>query len=638
MSIPGAGDRSRDIMPQRGRIVVLIALALIGLGAWRIFAVVATTPVLGYANQFDMRRTSACVGLWPAVAESERLKAHPEAPIARYVLGERRPDECYVSSELAFVAGAVAIARMQGGGVDLRVVGAIKAAALLLAALSLHALFSGRPAWALAHALVFALVIADPSNSLWLNTLYTEFSALFFAYVSIALLIAIAAREALDAPATPRLIALFAASLVGLGFSRQQHFLLPAVLALPAICSLWKPDRRAATTLLVAVSAIAIVQTAFVPRHPTIVSANNADVVLGAILPASNDSAATAERLGLPARCLRSVGATWYQTMGESLESTCPEVFSLPRRRILAALLGDPMTALRVLLRGAPQLQDWRLGYLGAVEGRHFSGAEDVRSVAGPIAGSIASFVTGLPPAAFRFVLESSLVLLVVSAVVSLRAWVRRRAAPLAITLFALSATAWYAIATAMFGDGYVEVSRHAQLAAPCLCAAAALLVASLFAPVVSRGADSRRTTFAAAVLVAAAAAGGVLSLPLDAAMATAPMAIGVVDRPVRNSVAAGPLQFSGWALEPSGVAAVELVSNDRAVAAARYGLPYTGARGEALRLYFPSYPNVDAAGFVAEVPASALAGGTLDVRTIVVGKTGARTEIDRRSIVAERN
>src|SRR5437867_5259173 len=195
------GDRSRDIMPERKRIVALVAVALIALGAWRIVAVISATPMLGYANQFDMRRISACVGLWPDVAASERLLAHPEAPIALYVRGERRPDECYISTELVFVAGAVAIAAISGGSVDLRVLGAIKATALWLAALSLHALLSRQRARALVHGLVFAFVIGDPSNTLWLNTLYTEFSALFFAYVSIVLLVAIAAREALDAPA-----------------------------------------------------------------------------------------------------------------------------------------------------------------------------------------------------------------------------------------------------------------------------------------------------------------------------------------------------------------------------------------------------------------------------------------------------
>ena len=59
-------------------------------------------PVLGYANQFDMGRTSACLALWPALPEPARYEAHREAPIGRYVDGERRPDECYVSSELIF--------------------------------------------------------------------------------------------------------------------------------------------------------------------------------------------------------------------------------------------------------------------------------------------------------------------------------------------------------------------------------------------------------------------------------------------------------------------------------------------------------------------------------------------------------
>src|SRR5205823_6809117 len=145
------------MMPERKRIVALVALALIVLGAWRVVAVVSATPMLGYANQFDMRRISACVGLWPAIAVSERLLAHPEAPIARYVRGERRPDECYISTELVFVAGAVAIAAISGGSIDLRVLGAMKATALLLAALSLHVLLSRQPARALVHGLVFAL-------------------------------------------------------------------------------------------------------------------------------------------------------------------------------------------------------------------------------------------------------------------------------------------------------------------------------------------------------------------------------------------------------------------------------------------------------------------------------------------------
>src|SRR3989442_13357502 len=152
-------------MPERKRLAALAALALIALGAWRLYAIVSAAPILGYANQFDMRRISACVGLWPAVTAEERLQAHPQAPIARYVRGEKRPDECYLSTELAFVSAASAVAAMGDGSVDLRVVGAIEAAALVIAALALHAVFSRRPASAVAHALVFALVVCDPLNS-----------------------------------------------------------------------------------------------------------------------------------------------------------------------------------------------------------------------------------------------------------------------------------------------------------------------------------------------------------------------------------------------------------------------------------------------------------------------------------------
>src|SRR5205807_7444497 len=116
----------------------------------------------------------------------------------------------------------------------------------------------------------------------------------------------------------------------------------------------------------------------------------------GALLPASRDPALTASRLGLPERCLQSLGATWYEPMGEALESTCPEALATPRSRIVAVLLREPATMLRALLRGLPQLQDWRLGYLGAVEGETYAGAEAVRMVAGAWAIGVAPWVTTL--------------------------------------------------------------------------------------------------------------------------------------------------------------------------------------------------------------------------------------------------
>ncbi len=219
-------------MPERIRFATLLAFVLIVVGALRVYAVVSAAPVLGYANQFDMGRTSACVGLWPDVVPAARLQAHPEAPIATYVRDERHPQDCYWSSELLFVAPVAALMSV-GDKIDLRIIGAVKGSALVLIAFALGVMLRNRPGLALAHAVVFALVVCDPIVTLWMNTLYTEFSALLFAYASVVLVVAIGARPAqADPPARTQVIAL-ALSLAGLGLSRQQHMWLPALLILP---------------------------------------------------------------------------------------------------------------------------------------------------------------------------------------------------------------------------------------------------------------------------------------------------------------------------------------------------------------------------------------------------------------------
>ncbi|MEO8564832.1 MAG: hypothetical protein ABI541_00495, partial [Betaproteobacteria bacterium] len=580
-------------MPEHSRTVVrLAALVLLALGAWRIAVIVAASPMLGYANQFDMGRTSACFGLWPDLPEPARYEAHPQAPIAHYVRGEPRTAECYRSSELAFVAAALAIAP-RDGPVDLRSVGAIKGALLLLVALGLDAALKRRPAWALANAAVFAVVLADPMITLWANTLYTEFGALLGAYGSIGVLPALIVRDPGRSQSRWALLG-FACGLAVLGLSRQQHLLLPAVLAAPVLIFLWRPARGIALGLAVWVLALAIAQ-AMMARPATIIAANNADVVLGAILPASRDQARTAARLGLPERCLQSSGASWYETMGESLAATCPEALAMPRRALAAVAFAEPATIARAVLRGLPQVQDWRLGYLGSVEDRDFAGNEAVRAVAGPAAISLAPAVTALPRQAFAWILGGSLALLITSAGVTLRASIRGRPAPFALIVYALTATAWYAILTSILGDGYVEIPRHARLAAPCLAATSLIVVGALLAATLTAG---RRGTAAVpdapatvSVVAASLAIAAIGYIALRGAIAATPLATGIVDRPKQNRVPDGAVEFVGWALDPRGVARVELVADGGEAYRADYGRPYAGARGEPLALYFPSYP-----------------------------------------------
>jgi len=633
------------MMPERSRFVALLCVALILAGAWRLYAIVGATPMLGYANQFDMARTSACVGLWPDLPAPARFEAHAQAPLSRYVRRDDPSDECYPSSELAFVAPAV-MATPIGKPVNLRRVGVLKATMLLVLALIFTALLRDRPGWALLHAVLFAIVICDPLNTLWLNTLYTEFAALFFLYSSVVLLVLIGAREIPADPPERWLVTVFALSLAGLGLSRQQHLLLPLVLALPVLVSLWGPARRSAVALLAVTALIAVAQSGVIERNPKIAAANSANVVLGAILPASLEPALTAQRLGLPERCLQSLGATWYMSMGESLSKTCPEAYAVSRARQARLLFTEPLTLLRAGLRALPQLQDWRLGYMGAVEGRAFAGHEAVRAIGGAGAFSVAPVVTSMAPAMFLFALSASLVLLLVSAIVALSALVLERRAPLALALYALTATAWYAIATAVGGDGHVEVARHAQLAATSLYAAAVLLAVTLVAPLaaplwVLLGGSARALGRVSLAALGYAVLALVIAVPghflVRAVMASTPLAIGVVDLPARNVVPADVVELSGWALDPQGVVAVEVVTGSGEVIAATRDVPYAGAHGESLELYYPGYPQHARAGFVARLPARLLDAGAVELRTYVVNGAGTRTEIDRRRLIADK-
>src|SRR5579862_1724141 len=170
---------------------LLLCLALLALGAVRMGWLVAHQPVLGYANQFDTGRTSACLGLWPDIPAPDRYAAHRAAPFARYVEGERRPDECYISSEIAFAALAMTAWKLaaqqglaSGESMDLRFIGITKALALFVLALIFTVALSERQSWMVLHALLFAVVLCDPTVTLWMNSLYTEFGAVFFAYLS----------------------------------------------------------------------------------------------------------------------------------------------------------------------------------------------------------------------------------------------------------------------------------------------------------------------------------------------------------------------------------------------------------------------------------------------------------------------
>jgi hypothetical protein len=448
--------------PGGGRVakVAKVAIALVmAVGCLRLLGIALHDPVVGYANSYDMVRVQACLGLWPRRDGALVLGASPDGPITDYVYtGQRSWRTCYLSSELLLDGAALLLHRASGAdAMDLRLVGGLKAALLTLAAALLSWLLLRRsPAAALANGLVFALVLADPLNALYLNTLYCEFACLFFAYLSVALALVVARYD----DGLRWQIAL-AAALFLLGTSKVQHALLPLVIGGAVVLVARRRTRRLALVLAVACGATLALQGIAASRPGLmrfVRRANATDSVLGAILPAFDDPVRGARRLGLPERCAGHAGKTWYSP-GVQQRHPCPEVFRLSRARVAAVMLGEPVALARMVRGALSHTRPWILDHIGTVSGGRVPWLARL---------SLSTIVDRLPhgvyAAGFALLAVAGLLsFLVACAAVSAGA---SSLGPPWVLVLLLALTTFEVLVASFFGDGYVELSKHAHLAA----------------------------------------------------------------------------------------------------------------------------------------------------------------------------
>ncbi len=97
----------------------------------------------------------------------------------------------------------------------------------------------------------------------------------------------------------------------------------------------------------------------------------------------------------------------------------------------------------------------------------------------------------------------------------------------------------------------------------------------------------------------------------------------GLIDTPREGDSVASGSQGSGWALDDSGVAKVEVSLDNAPAVPGELGQPFPGVR-EA----YPTYPDSDKAGFSFTMP-SVAAGPHLLIVTIT-GKDGGKTDLRR--------
>jgi len=608
-----------------GVILVLAGLARAGI-------VVLQEPMVGYANQYDMHRTSACIGLFPA-DEAAAKEGTPEAPISRYALGSRT-DGCYQGSEVAIAATAVAIARATGADSSrfrLQWVGCVKLALLFASAFAIAWLLRDHPAASAVHGLVVLLVLADPVVTLWMNTLYTEFATIWSLYLVMGAASALALYDRQSFFAW----ALLFLGLVTLAFSREQFALLGPAMVLAAWPWLWHSSRQL-TVAAIVVTLIASFASLFVlPRPMNVAKANRTDTYLHLLLPASSSATRGLATLGLPDTCEPLVGASWYRQRGESVEKACPQVYGLSSFSFLRVASDEPEALARAAARALPSVQGVAPTYLGVMAAQRGKGIDDLPWWAfSPI-----HVLDSMLPASVFVALTLATFALAPAGLITLIVLRRWRGDPLAPLLLAmlLGGTAIYAFLTTMLGDGMNEAARHYIPGSLSTYAALVLAIGGV-ATVGMRWKETPKEALlelsTAAVVIVLLAYGCFLAMSWAGSQ---PAGLGVLDQPAGRQVPATGLQLRGWALDPSGVAAVKV----------RVGTLERDARvGEAspergmLRVasIHSGYPDATRAGFALDLTADDLAKAgapnPLTLRVMVQGKSGAVTEIDRRNLV----
>ncbi len=566
------------------RAIKLATLALLMLAALRMLTLVLHNPVVGYANQYDMLRSSACIDLWPGPAaanlsEAELEIATPKAPIPVYQRRVFDRSNCYWSSDVALSSAALLLHDVVVGGIDVDLgwIGAFKTALLLACVLWLSVLLKPYPRAGLLHAAVVFLVLADPFVMLYTNTIYTEFGAVLGLYLTTSgaltwrLCCNCSTNSQPDLIRQRRAIDLMLLGLASLACARVPHAPLAIILAAVMLYFTWQAQRNAAEgqrqfpwALSFALLLPLVLGTAVAVRNQHalagVAHANASNTLFFTVLPSAPDPVEFAQALGLPAHCGELAFSSWYLRRNTDVARDCPEAYGFSRARLAMVLAVHPKTALRILANALAQSRGWRVRYVGEQAKDEFR---------------IAPFwsVGDLPPLlSYPVYVWLTIFALCFGALEAANARSANSAA-LRLTLALLVVALTFPLLISLMGDGYTELPRHAHLSTVALVALLLVLAAN------AKAFGIRRFALAAVV-------SGALSLTLFAQ----PAAIAAWDHPLK-AYAGEHVAVSGWVLDAFGI--VEIY----AAAPGQVEQPLVFSRRDGVDSVFQGYPNSKYAG-----------------------------------------
>lgn len=436
----------------------LLIAALVVLGLARFFLFTAQSPTLGYPNNFDFLRTSGCVGIWNFDAKSENFHSPaPDRVVPDLTYNNERLNQFCNPTTENFYLSALKLWHSVGDVFPIQQLAYTKLAIVLVffAALML-AISSMRLRLFLSACLV--LLLWDLSTLLYFQSLYPVFSSLFFTlFLAIALL---ACRtNAFSAKAGASALLLLALVFM-LGFSNQQYFFLAVVLVALFVLFNGRRYRLHSAALLAGIVLASLTQLALRPVESkdffaAIDRVNRTDMIFYGVMMYSDDPKEVARIVGLPEECAQFSGVSAHMFNAQRV-NTCPEVAQVSRVKLLHLALAQPATIGKTMLAA---LDDYQSVY-AFIKYTFFQHPSELAPDF--YASSPSTLIEAAPLALYRATVAVMALLAAAAFAYSLTARGRQSLGANAIWLGGF--ICFYSIFSSVFGDGMVEVERHAAV------------------------------------------------------------------------------------------------------------------------------------------------------------------------------
>lgn len=438
-------------------------------------------PIIGYANNSDFIRQSSCMGLWQNHADIVKTSGYSLYPSPNLLYdADVQLGHCVFSAD-NFFAHIVAFLHKPSAIVPYWQYAGLKL--LCFAVLFLLAFYLARDTRFSAY-LVFLLVFFDWSVLAYVNTMYAEFSV-----IAAILLVFILATQWLTSAQKSdyKLLILLVFSLCWLGLSKLQWSIFACLLCtiFAVISALrFQAWREVLVFLSLAIAlpmAYSMINTDHLGPETGAFKANKTNTFLMAVLPAANDQQAALVHLGLPQHCAIAIGYSWYSPELAS-GHPCPEIFNVKRSQLLSLFVSQPSTLFTPLWRGLSEIRPLYPDYLGVIAPDN-SAAIVKLNVSNSIAAS--TWLMRLPEVVFKGLIVSLMLLnpmLWVLLIISIRPHSQLKSELRGFLFLAClgGLTSSYSVFSSVFGDGYIEMQKHAVLFLPGLLAVLAAALSCL--------------------------------------------------------------------------------------------------------------------------------------------------------------